>query len=231
MYLAGDQQVAGAVGEQTRHRYARYSTADIEDVEVWRARSEEDWQNVATLRRRGFDRVGNKNIEWVDESERSAGSVTLLATKDSSGPIATLRIQDEKHSALELTKFVNVDALVSDDDRPLVQFSRLSVEKHPCAISVMFGLFKSAWLWSFNNALQSIVISTPPWAKAIYEFMAFRDYGDAGAFTHPLLPQIVHSTMLLPVQNAEKVWRAAGQPLCRQLFEERHPRLEFWSRQ
>lgn len=216
------------VSKAVAKRFSRFAEADFTGVKVWQADSEEDWKNVAMLRRHGFDRNGRKGSKWVDDSDFVDETLVLLAAKSHTAPVATLKLQNGIVSGIELEEHINLDFLIFENERPLVQFSRLSVSKGDSSISIMFALFKSAWLWCFINRLESIVISSPPWAKAIYQFMAFRDYGSAGEFIHPLLPKVVHSTMLLPIQNAEEVWRQAGVPLCEQIWEREHPDLEFW---
>lgn len=220
-----------AADDPVSRRFERYASADLASIAVRQARTEEDWQRVVELRRNGFDRRRDKGIEWVDASDLLGNCLTLLASEAGNEPAATLKIQGESGSGLELEQHVSLDFLIPEAKRPLVQFSRLSVSRGPDAVSTMFGMFKAAWRWSYVSGFESIVISTPPWAKAIYQFMAFHDYGEAGSFIHPLLPNVVHSVMSLPVQDAEVVWRKAKQPLCHQLFDQRHPSLEFWRQQ
>ena len=210
-------------------KLSRYRNVDLSRIQVKRATSQTDFDLVAELRRSGFSRViGNKEaraISWIDQTDRSPGVFTLLGFSSQGQAIATMRIQDSRIGSLELQRFVDVETLISHEDKPVAQFSRLTASKGEQSVSAMFGLFKAGWLWCMKEQLKSIVIATPHWSKPIYDFMLFNDLGPLGRFKHQFAGDSEHVTMKLPVQEAEYIWRRGGQPLCAQFTEIEHADL------
>ncbi len=111
-------------------------------------------------------------------------------------------------------------------ERPAVQFGRLSVLQSRDSIYVMFAMFKTAWKWSFDNALETIIIASPSWSQSIYEFMSFGSAGEKGQFQHEFAGGTRHVTMKLPIQTLEPKWRSLGQLLSDAFFGDKHPLLQ-----
>lgn len=211
-------------------QFSRFVGIDLTGIHVRRAVSDADLQVVAELRRAGFSRVnpnGSGHIAWVDELDRTPGGFSLIGYSEEGQPVATMRVQDGRKSTLELTRFVDLSGLLQPDDWPAVQFARLSVIKAPQATAVMVGLLKAAWRWTFSESIRSIVIGSPPWARPLHSSLLFTSLGPRGEFAHEFAGGAHHVTMKLPVLDAEAIWRSAGHPLCRQLFDTDHPQLEI----
>jgi hypothetical protein len=211
-------------------RIQRYAKVDLAQIRVVRARSDADLEIVSNLRAAGFARIASDNarqVEWIDETDRSPGVFSLIGYDPNDQPVATMRVQDERQAPLELRKFVPIDALLTSTDRPAAQFARLSVVKSMQATEAMFGLFKAAWSWCRDEGLRSIVIATPPWSKPIYDFMFFEHLGPDGEFAHEFAGGANHVVMKLPVQAAETIWRRGQSPLCKEFFDTAHPQLSL----
>ena len=224
--------VASELGTQESNSLrARYAAICLEQVSVRCATSEEDWSQVGELRAAGFSRVRNSEqtsarpIAWIDDSDRTEGSFSLLGVAANGETLATMRVQDGRAGNVELAKFVPLEELLEPSERPYVQFARLTARKEPGRVDVMFGLFKAAWRWCLAEGLETIVIATPPWSKPIYDFMHFEDRGPVGRFRHRLAGNAEHVTMTLPVQGCETLWRSRRQPLSRLFFDVEHPGL------
>ncbi|MEZ5564127.1 MAG: hypothetical protein R3F24_00825 [Gammaproteobacteria bacterium] len=208
-------------------RIARYATVTLDCVSVRRAETEDDFAVVAALRRAGFSRVTDQDpdtVAWLDDVDRAKGTFSLIAQINGED-IGTLRVQDGRHGPVELTQFVDFMPLLGERETPIAQFARLSMLKTPHSPEAMFGLFKAAWRWCFLEGHGAIVIATPIWSKAIYDFMFFRGLGTSGEFAHPFARKAIHYTMVLPAQDAELIWRTGEQPLCSQFVDIEHPRL------
>jgi hypothetical protein len=211
-----------------RTRIQRYSGVDLSRVSVRRAESDADFALVAQLRAAGFTRLrrhSSPSKEWTDASDRVRGVFSLIGFDYDLQAVGTLRVQDGRHSGLELNTFVAASTVLLPGEHPAAQFARLSVIKKPAATEVMFGLFKAAWHWCYREKLSTILIATPPWAKPIYDFLLFESLGPGSRFKHDLIGGIEHDVMKFGVQSAEQTWRARGNPLCKQFFEVDHPRL------
>lgn len=209
-------------------RISRYAKVDLAGITVRRAVTDADFELVGQLRQTGFSRVaGQEEAAWVDELDRSAGVFSLIAYNSLNEPVATMRVQDGRVADLELSRFVPLNTLLTARQKPAAQFARLSVVKGSQSTDAMFGLFKAAWRWCLRERLQSIVIATPPWSKMIYDFMFFEELGPDGRFNHEFANDALHASMLLPVAEAEEIWRVGRSPLCEQLFDIEHPDLNF----
>lgn len=227
MTLSDLALIGDAAPRATSDRLIRYAMITLSEIEVHRARSEDDFSCVARLRKQGFDRISGNEAgkKWLDRSDLSPGTFSLLASTVSGETIATMRVQDSRAGSLELTHFVPLDRILLNENYPAAQFARLSVVKHSKGPDAMFGLFKAAWRWCVTNHIQSIVIATPPWAKSIYDFMCFDDLGPEGRFVHKLAGNAEHVTMRLDVTQAEGIWRSNAQPLCTTFFDMSHPSI------
>jgi hypothetical protein len=161
---------------------------------------------------------------WIDEVDASGSALTLLACGQANEWIATMRIQDGRLQALELSKFVNLEKLLHAHEKPVAQFSRLSVAKDPDSINTMFGLFKAAWLWCLNQGLSSGVCATPRWSQPIYDFMLFRPLAE---FIHQFPAKTRHVAMVLPASAPIELWRSDIVTVRDQFVEFNHPNLEI----
>jgi hypothetical protein len=209
-------------------RLARYSSVDLGPIVVQRASTPEHFEIVAGLRAAGFGRVTTEkaqNASWIDEADRAPGVFSLIGYGGDHVPVATLRIHDGRTAPLELGKFVPIDALLQPADKPVAQFSRLSVAKSPNATAAMFGLFKAAWRWCLAEEIATIVIATPPWSRLIYDFLLFEPLGPEGEFRHAFAGGAPHVVMKSSVPTVEAHWRAAHHPLWNQICNIRHPNL------
>lgn len=209
-------------------RFERFAQADLQRAVVRRARTEEDWTTVERLRRDGFSRVRGvrRDGQWLDDLDRSPCTHSLIGYTLEGEPIVTLRVQDGRMGPLELSQFVRIDRVLKPSEEPAAQFGRLSVVRSPERVHVMFGVFKAAWKWCFDQGLATIVIASPSWAQPIYDFMHFEGSGPEGQFAHRFARGAIHQTSKLPVQQAERIWRSHGQPLSDQFFGMEHPNIE-----
>jgi hypothetical protein len=221
---------AQGASTRTGARILRYADVNLSGIAVRRASTEQDFETVAHLRKRGYSRFSEKQdsqTAWVDEIDRMQGNAALIACDDDGNPVATMRMQDSRVGPLELSRFVPLDALLRPELTPALQIGRLSVLKGPRATDAMFGMFKAAWRWCLRNGIGSMVIASPPWARHFHSFMHFEDLGEAGNFRHALARDALHITMALSVQNAEDIWRQHENALCGQVFDTFHPSLEI----
>lgn len=207
----------------------RQSRIDLSGVRVRIADSDADFQLVAEIRRAGFGRVVNTSVQtmWLDVLDDSLGTFSLLGYTADGQPVATMRVQDGRLCRLELEQYVPLHELVGQNELPATQFARLSVLKSPASPAVMYGLFKAAWRWALQENIRSLLLTTPPWSKHLYEAMCFDSLGPRGEFIHSYAGGVLHATMRLPVEDAEKIWRATLSPLCTQMFDVQHPKLEL----
>jgi hypothetical protein len=211
-------------------RLDRYSRVDLSRVRVIRAETDEEFEIVGRLRAAGFGRVSSAERcpqDWLDESDRRAGVRSLIGFDPMGEPVATMRVQDERESPLELGRLVPLNRLLPDEARPAAQFARLSVMKAATSPDVMFGIFKAAWRWCLREGLESIVLASPPWARPIYDFMLFEHLGPEGEFEHELAGGARHVTLCLPVSEAVDRWRQARHPLYPAFVEAEHPALSL----
>lgn len=209
---------------------SRYAQVNLDGITVRKAVTEADFDLVAHLRATGYARFSSESdptLDWVDTVDRMRHNTVLIAYDEAAAPVATMRMQDSRTGALEITRFVPLDTLLRPELRPPLQIGRLSVLKGPRATDAMFGMFKASWLWCLKNDIGSMVIASPPWARHIHEFMHFEHLGPRGNFSHALARNALHITMALSVPEAEPLWRRHRNPLCMQIFDTEHPLLIF----
>lgn len=209
-------------------QHEQYARADLHRAIVRRAVSAADWALVAELRKDGFSRVPGVEPSgpWLDDLDRGPAAFSLLGFALDGTPLATMRVQDGRQGPLELRRFIDIDTVLSPEERPAAQFGRLSVLRSPENIHVMFAIFKTAWHWCAAEGLRTIIIASPSWSKPIYDFMHFDSAGAAGRFAHHYAGGAVHETMKLPIHALEARWRSRDMPLSDQYFAMHHPMLE-----
>jgi acyl carrier protein len=207
----------------------RFASACFDAVRVIRATTPEHWAAVSRLRASGFSRIPGFNQhpeKWTDNLDESPQAFSLLACGRSGQWSATMRVQDGRLGALEIAKFINIQAILKTHQHPAVQMARLSVLHGPEAMDLMFGIIKAAWGWCIRNEMASIICAAPSWTRDIYDFMLFSSLGPAGEFFHDFPTPTPHATMLLsPLVGAELLWRTNNHPLCGQFFDTYHPGL------
>jgi len=200
---------------------------DLSEINIRRATTPADFELVRQIRAAGFGRVTeDPNHEWLDESDYSSTVRNLLAFSTEGEPLCTMRLEDGRSRGVELERYVPLPELLPPTAQPFTQFGRLSAIRHPRSRCGMFALFKAAWCWSLETGLETMVLGAPPWTIELYRFMFFRDLGDKGCFTHPLVG-IPHRSMALGTRDVEPTWRAGGSPLCRHFCDLHHPHLEL----
>ena len=223
---------AKPLSPQSTQSRSNLSNVSFDDLQVRVASCARDFETVADLRARGFGRLlrnfAEAEYSWLGEADFADRSRVLIAESLADGmPLATMRIQDGRWCPVELASLVPLETLLSPADRPIAQFARLSAPKSPRSRDAMFALFKSAWLWSRRQGIESIVLATPPWARPIYELLLFRDCGPDGTFQHGYGAPAQHRTMIFNAQNAEGFWRSKDHPLVDLFFDTVHPNLEL----
>ncbi len=207
-------------------RLRRYAAVDLAGIRVRRAQTEADFALVARLREAGFSRVADQPpASWIDDFDRSPGVFSLVAYDALDRAIGTIRLQDGRISNLELQRFVPLDSLLSLQERPVVQVSRLSVIRDPEASSAMIALFKAVWLWCVKEDVTTIVMASPPWVRAVYDYLLFDDCGPLGQFRHDFAGGALHVSMKIPVARPLMEWPVCGHPLSHQFNAVVHPDL------
>jgi hypothetical protein len=126
---------------------------------------------------------------------------------------------------VELASIVPLETLVDKSDLPFAQLARLSVPKSARARDATYALFKSAWKWTAQQQIRSLVIATPAWSRPMYKDLLFRDLGPAGVFLLWYGASVEHRSMLL--NDLEQTWRKAGHPLSPLWFNSHHPQLDI----
>jgi hypothetical protein len=226
--VAAPLMTESAIPRTHFHYYSRFSTVQLDKVRVIKAQQLSEWKQVEMLRAGGFSRYPGfqeEPIDWIDELDRSESTFSLLAAGPDGNWVATMRIQDGRNNMLEVSKYIDINSLLTREHTPAAQFSRLSVKKDPGAIHAMAGLFKAGFLWCKRNNIAAIICATPRWSYPIYQSMSFTSLGASGEFTHNFSSPTPHKTLLLPVGDAPSLWKRDANPMFDQFVELEHPDL------
>jgi hypothetical protein len=215
-------------------RRQQLAALDFDGFRVRRAAGADDLAVIAALRAESFGRVIRSQRSasaghdgWLDTTDRHPATGLLLLEEAATGtPIASMRVQDSRHGPMELSRLVDLGALVPGREWPLLQCARLAAVRHPRRIAALFALMKAMWLRALADGVQNLILATPYWSRWMYEALQFTDLGDAAAFAHPL-SGAAHRVMIFDVPSAEARLEGAGNPLAAQLFRTHHPLLDF----
>ena len=201
---------------------------DFSNINVRRAVTEEDIEQVYQLIWQGYKKYFNDISEIRDEYNNSCSTILLLATNNDNQPLGTMRILDRNHGKIELDSFIDVDKILSASEMPCTEATRLSVPSHPDSLATKLALYKVFFTYCNDNQISTMIISARPELAANYtSFLYFEDIGEKGVYGHSLLGGKEHRSFKLDLKNAWKIYRESNYPLYNFFCVEKHPNITY----
>lgn len=183
-------------------------TPDCEKrIFINRATNQKDLAKVFDVRWKGYQKYCKRKSEIIDEYDFKPNATILLAEDENQNPIGTIRILDRRYGSIELDEFIDVDSILSRDERACVEPTRFSIPYHPQSKLIKMLLFKSVLLYCQENHINTIINSVRPSAARAYRFLLFEDVGLSGIYRHPLLGNLEHYTYKLNIAEKSEILR------------------------
>ncbi len=207
----------------------KYAIPSTQGLTVRKAISAEDRSKVFDVRWMGYKKYGMSRDEVEDEADTAPHATLLLATNEDQQPIGTMRFLDRNHGDIELDSFLDVDSLLTDDERSCIEFTRLSIPMDFRSVSIVFNaLARASYLYSVANNIRTMLISSRPKLAEHYCFMGFEDVGDRGVYYHSALGNTEHRTFKLDIGiTVEKVRATKRHPLRDVFLAQNSPNIDF----
>ncbi len=192
------------------------------NIFVRRAQTCEDLEKVFEVRWQGYKKYYSCKDENTDNFDFSPQAILLLAEDEHHNPVGTLRILDRRYGSIELDKFIDVDSLLSEDEKSCIEVTRFSIPKHPDSKSIKLLLWKGLLLYCQINRINSIIKSVRPCAARAYRTLLFENVGPAGIYNHTLLGNLEHHTYKLNIVKKRDLMKHYNRSLYDFFFVEDH---------
>jgi hypothetical protein len=199
---------------------------DLErEIFVHRAKTEKDFQKVFYLRWQGYKKYCYNQNNIMDQFDFSPNCTLLVAEDEYHNAVGTLRILDRRFGKIGLDEFIDVDALLSGDEKKCVQAARLSIPKHPNAKLIKHLLWKALLLYCLATRVNVIIYSVRPCISRLYRCLLFENVGPSGVYNHTLLGNLEHHTYKCVIDQKREELRQKNPTLYHFFFEEDHPNI------
>lgn len=190
------------------------------------AATEEDRQKVFDVRWAGYKKYFRHRDEAIDQYDFASNVTLLLATDDHDNALGTMRILNRTGGDIELDAYLDVESLLSEDEKPCAEATRFSVPWHPNSKTIKWLLWKAAYLYCRVNQIRTMMIWVRPAARRDYcNLLLFQDVEVAGVFHHPVMNQREHHLLKLDVQNAPMMYQSQSPEFYDFLVTQQHPTI------
>jgi len=195
------------------------------NIYVRRAQTCEDLEKVFEVRWQGYKKYYNSKDDNTDNFDFSPQAILFLAEDEQHKPVGTLRILDRRYGSIELDQFIDVDSLLSEDEKSCVEATRFSIPNHPDSKLIKLLLWKSALIYCQINRINSVIKSVRPCAARAYRSLLFENVGPAGIYNHTLLGNLEHHTYKLNISKKQNLMKEYNRSLYNFLFVENHQNI------
>lgn len=192
---------------------------------VRKATTTEDFDWVLRLRYQGFKKYLSTKTAAIDRYDSLDNTCSLLAVDRDGTALGTIRIHNGKTGNIELNEYIHMESLLSVDELPYAQATRLSVPKHAKQNVIKVFLFKAYFNYCEKNTIETMVACAPVKLGKIYKDLVFENAGDPGRFNHPLVRGRPHETYKMRIKMASKLWKFHNHPYYSFVFETDHSHL------
>ena len=177
------------------------------------------------MRWKGYGRYFSDKSDVKDRLDFNPGSIIILAVDREDNPVGTLRLLDSSKGETELESFVDLNALLSSEEKPYCEFTRFSVPKHKNSIGIKIALMKTAYLYCRRYGINCIVMSAIDKLAKLYMPLGFEYMGEKGDYKHHLLGNNLHRSYKLPMHNIEEKYYERKHPFANFFVKENHPNI------
>ena len=192
-----------------------FDNLDTSQFEVRVARTAEDREKALQVRARGYHMYGNLGPE---EAAAKPNETTFLAVDQDDFPVGTLRVLDRRRGKIELDNFLDVDALLDEDEKPCAEATRFAIPKHPKGLIIKILLWKAYFSHCRALGIRTMLVSCRPLLARNYLFLLFEDIGPQGYYKHRHLKNKEHRTYKRDLTNLRELWCQAHHPLYNFMF-------------
>lgn len=192
------------------------------NIYVRRAQTCKELEKVFGVRWQGYKKYYSCKDDNLDNFDFSTQAILLLAEDENHNPVGTLRILDRRYGNIELDKFIDVDSLLSEEEKSCIEATRFSIPKHPDSKLIKHLLWKGALLYCQINRINTVIKSVRPCAARAYRALLFENVGPAGIYNHTLLGNLEHHTYKLNISKKRNVMKKYNCSLYDFFFVEDH---------
>ena len=192
------------------------------NIFIRRAQTCEDLEKVFEVRWQGYKKYYSCKDDISDNFDFSPQAILLLAEDEYHTPVGTLRILDRRYGSIELDTFIDVDSLLSEEEKWCIEATRFAIPKHPDSKLIKQLLWKSLLLYCQINRMNIIIKSVRPHAARAYRALLFDNVGPEGIYNHTLLGNLEHHTYKLNIAKKRDIMKQYNRSLYDFLFVEDH---------
>lgn len=192
-----------------------FKNLDTGDISVREVRSPEDRRKARQLRAEGYKMYLAAGNEAVGHDRTEPNETTFLAVDRNDQPVGTLRVLDRTKGKIELDNFIDVDALLNENEKPCAEATRFTIRKHPKGVVIKILLWRAYFKYCQSRGIRTMLISSRPIIAKNYTYLFFEDIGPKGVYRHRHLKNKEHHTYKMDVEKMPILWRKANHPLYR----------------
>lgn len=192
-----------------------FDNLDTSQFKVGVVRTPEDRKKALQVRARGYNMYGNLDPE---EAVAKRNETTFLAVDQDDDPVGTLRVLDRRNGKIELDNFLDVDALLDEDEKPCAEATRFAIPKHPKGMIIKILLWKAYFNYCRTQGIRTMLVSCRPLLARNYLFLLFEDIGPQGYYKHKHLKNKEHRTYKRDITNLRELWWQVRHPLYDFMF-------------
>ncbi len=190
-----------------------FKNLDTGEINVREVRTPEDRRKARQLRAEGYKMYFAADNEAVGHDKTEPNETTFLALDRNDHPVGTLRVLDRTKGKIELDNFLDVDALLNENEKPCAEATRFTIRKHPKGIIIKILLWRAYFKYCQTRGIRTMLISSRPIIAKNYTYLFFEDIGPKGVYRHSHLKNKEHHTYKMDVEKMPILWRKSNHPL------------------
>jgi hypothetical protein len=201
---------------------------DLSKIRVRRAVSGCDVEKVMRVRWEGYKKYFSSPDQITDKFDTQENCVLLLAEDEAGRPVGTIRLLRSDAGRTEIEDFLpRVRQMLDEPYKNFVEATRLSVPHHELSASIKFALKKTYYHFCLANDVNTMLVWVRPPAAREHRAWFFWELGERASFSHPLLGNNEHRTMICDIARAVENWRLTGIPYLPLLIDDGYSNLRF----
>ena len=199
---------------------------DAKKFKIFKVTNDADMNRVFDMRLMGYGKhYSCSKDDMMDDLDFQPNCSQFLAEDMHGNAVGTMRILDRRLGIIELDKFIDVDSVLHNNEKPCLEVTRLTVPNHQQSLIIKLLLYKMSWLYALINQNISYLVSSTIERAKDYFYLGFSDAGPAGEYKHPVMGYKKHISLKWQVDGPLKRWIAEKHDLLDFFVNTKHPNL------
>ena len=134
---------------------------DTKKFKIFKVTNDEDMQKVFDVRLRGYGKYYScSKDDMIDDLDFQPNCSQFLAEDMHGNAVGTMRLLDRRLGIIELDKFIDVDSVLRNDEKPCLEVTRLTIPNHQQSLIIKLLLYKMSWFYALINQNISFLVFT-----------------------------------------------------------------------